>query len=149
MSAISLASMQPVHRLSHCLECSWCFYKPPWVQCTVVALNVWGLGGIYRHIFIFEIQTCFHLHFWDANFCFWVGFCHVNTLAHTRFKFKTQRDLYFKLQIGEFWSQLFQFFLLISISNYFIFVFFVFLVWQEWGRKKHALRTVVWYFQMC
>lgn len=49
-----LASMQPLHRLSRCPECSRCFYKPPWVQCTVVALSVGG-GCLWSFIFLHHL----------------------------------------------------------------------------------------------
>lgn len=87
-----LASMQPLHRLSRCPECSRCFYKPPWVQCTVVALSVGGGVSMIIHLSpsLMEAQGffSFRLNFWHTHVCLWAGFCHV----HTRFKYKTHQD---------------------------------------------------------
>lgn len=118
MSAISLASIQPVHLLSQRFECWWCFYKPPWVHCSLKhwkggssAINLSpSLMGTQRVFLIFI--SIFDIH---AIVSVW------NSAMYT-----PQQTQLSSLKPG-FWANL-------TLKFFLLFLRFSPL-WQEWGRE--------------
>lgn len=135
MSAISLASIQPVHLLSHRLKCWWCFYKPPWVHCS---LKHWK-GDLSPLIFLH--------HLWATRGFFLVFISifdiHTIVLVWISAMYTPQQSQLSSLKPG-FWANL--------TLKFFLLCLRLFPLWQEWGRekrKRHALEKAFWYFVMC
>lgn len=125
--------MQPVHLLSHCLECSWCFYKAPRVQCA--ALNVCRVvvvgRGIYRH-------SSISITYRRPRGFFLVAISIFDIPAFD-FEWGSKHTQHLSLKPRKIWG----FLLLIWISNYLIVFVLVFdrnkggtVVWRESEEEK-------------
>lgn len=124
VSAISLVCTQPVYLLSHRLECWWCFYKPPWVKCTVVALSV-RRGDLSSFIITYGGPEVFLV-------SIWVSVIHTIVFERDSVMYTPQHTQLSNLNTSKIW--------LIYESESWFFFFYCSCafspLWQEWGREQ-------------